>query len=245
MRHLLTTLVIIGSVTVGLLLMAANPWKPTNALPKENTPESLTQPKADQRQRPLRPQLWQQPRQLAEFQRVDDLQPPQLQQRRQFRGNGKRQGLARVIQELNLTQEQATKLYPVLRAHRQQMRPLRRQLRMVRRSLRKELQGPTPDQNAVSALLAKLTALRNQRHVSMQALLSKTQAILTPVQQAKLTMALQSRRRFRGRRRRGNFRNNRNMQQRFGPRRDVEGRQFRPRRRMMPRSQQLPPERDE
>jgi periplasmic protein CpxP/Spy len=101
-------------------------------------------------------------------------------------GGGHGHGMGRVLNQLDLTDEQEDKIFEIMDGVRGEVRPLMREFRDTREDLVEILSAETIDRQAVETLRTeRVAALDNASKTMTEALLSAAE-VLTPEQRAKL-----------------------------------------------------------
>jgi len=109
-------------------------------------------------------------------------------------GGGPGMGHGRLLQELDLSQEQRDAIGDLLLAHRTAMRGQRDAMRAARGALMDATHAETLDEAAVRAAAAEVAALEADRAVARARVFQQVQAILTPEQRTELQQRIAERR---------------------------------------------------
>jgi Spy/CpxP family protein refolding chaperone len=96
----------------------------------------------------------------------------------------------KLTEELKLDQATAAKVFPLLAKFDDRAREIGRERHELRLSLWKELRAEKPDDARINGLIDRLTANRARRPTLEEERWNALRQVLTPVQQAKLTMLL-------------------------------------------------------
>lgn len=95
-------------------------------------------------------------------------------------------GIGRILEEIEVTDEQEDRLWEIFNGARDEVRPMMRDFRKVRGDLAELLSAATLDKAAIEALRAERVAAIDTASKTMAEAITQAAEILTPEQRAKL-----------------------------------------------------------
>jgi Spy/CpxP family protein refolding chaperone len=114
-------------------------------------------------------------------------QTADFQEGQKFQGSQqKRPGMQRIIQQLNLTDEQKEQLKSQRQKHKEQMQTMTQYLKEHRRKLKEELESPDADKNAINNIITEMKETEGRMLYLRTVGILETKEILTPEQFEKL-----------------------------------------------------------
>lgn len=106
-------------------------------------------------------------------------------------GGGHGRGMGRVLQQLDLTDEQEDKIFEIMDGVRGEVRPLMREFRDTRENLVEILSAETIDRQAIETLRTERLASVDQASKTMSEALLNAAEVLTPEQRAELAKLIE------------------------------------------------------
>ena len=98
--------------------------------------------------------------------------------------------IARLTEALGLDEATAQRFFPILNKYDQKLQPIHQMQADLTRELAQETQSPRPNEQKINAAIEELLRLRQQAQAIELERIRDVRRVLTPVQQARLVLAL-------------------------------------------------------
>jgi Spy/CpxP family protein refolding chaperone len=98
--------------------------------------------------------------------------------------------IARLTEALQLDEAQAQRFFPILTKYDQKLQPIHQMQADLTRQLAQEASLPRPNEQKINAAIEELLRLRQQAQAIETERIREVRKVLTPVQQARLVLAL-------------------------------------------------------